>query len=65
MVGFFPQVAMFTARQNVEYLTAATGNDTCTHLADHLDGDQAVSHDAICDYLRRIEERTQYRHGEV
>jgi hypothetical protein len=44
---------MMTKRQYVEYLIATTGNYTCTHLADHLDGDQAVSHDAISDYLRR------------
>jgi hypothetical protein len=44
---------MLTKRQYIEYLIATTGNYTCTNLADHLEGDQAVSHDAICDYLRR------------
>lgn len=44
---------MLTKRQYVEYLIATTGNYTCTNLADHLDGDQAVSHDAISDFLRR------------
>lgn len=40
-------------RQYVEYLIATTGNYTCTNLANHLDGDQAVSHDAVSDFLRR------------
>jgi hypothetical protein len=44
---------MFTKRQYIEYVIATTGNYTCTNLADHLDGDHAVSHDAISDYLRR------------
>lgn len=44
---------MITKRQYVEYLIATTGNYTCTNLADHLEGEQAVSHDAISDYLRR------------
>lgn len=44
---------MFTKRQYVEYLIATMGNYTCTNLADHLDGEQAVSHDVISDYLRR------------
>jgi len=44
---------MFTKRQYVEYLIATTGNYTCAHLAEHLEGDQAVSHDAISDFLRR------------
>ncbi len=44
---------MLTKRQYIEYLIATTGNYTCTHLADHLDGDQAMSHDAISDFLRR------------
>jgi hypothetical protein len=43
----------FTKRQYIDYLIATTGNYTCTHLADHLDGEQAVSHDAISDYLAR------------
>lgn len=40
-------------RQYIEYLIAAQNNYTCTNLADHLQGEQAVSHDAISDYLRR------------
>ena len=44
---------MLTKRQYIEYLIATTGNYTCTNLADHLEGDQAVSHDVISDYLRR------------
>jgi hypothetical protein len=44
---------MFTKRQYIEYLIATTGNYTCSHLADHLEGDQAVSHDVITDYRRR------------
>lgn len=44
---------MFTKRQYVDYLIATTGNYTCAYLADHLEGEQAVSHDAISDYLRR------------
>jgi hypothetical protein len=45
--------AMFTKRQYVDYLIATTGNYTCANLADHLEGEQAVSHDAISDYLSR------------
>jgi hypothetical protein len=44
---------MLTKRQYIEYLIATTGNYTCTNLADHLDGDQAISHDAVSDFLRR------------
>lgn len=44
---------MFTKRQYVDYLIATTGNYTCANLADHLEGEQAVSHDAISDYLGR------------
>lgn len=44
---------MLTKRQYIEYLIATTGNYTCTNLADHLAGEQAMSHDAISDFLRR------------
>lgn len=44
---------MFTKRQYIEYLLATMDNYTCTNLAEHLDGEQAVSHDAITDFLRR------------
>lgn len=44
---------MLTKRQYIEYLIATINNYTCTNLADHLEGDQAASHDAISDYLRR------------
>jgi hypothetical protein len=40
-------------RQYIEYLIATPGNYTCTNLANHLEGEQAISHDAISDYLRR------------
>jgi hypothetical protein len=40
-------------QQYIEYLIATPGNYTCTNLADHLEGEAAVSHDAISDYLRR------------
>jgi hypothetical protein len=42
-----------TKRQYIEYLIATPGNYTCTHLADHLEGEQEQSHDAISDFLRR------------
>lgn len=44
---------MFTARQYVEYLIATTNNYTCTNLAEHLTGAEAVSHDAVTDLLGR------------
>jgi hypothetical protein len=40
-------------QQYIEYLIATPGNYTCTNLADHLEGEAAVSHDTISDYLRR------------
>ena len=40
-----------TKRQYIEYLLATPGNYTCTNLADHLEGEQAQSHDAISDFL--------------
>lgn len=40
-------------RQYIEYLIATQNNYTCTNLANHLQGEQAVSHDAVSDYLRR------------
>ena len=42
-----------TKQQYIEYLVATPGNYTCTHLANHLDGEAATSHDSISDYLRR------------
>lgn len=42
---------MFTKRQYVDYLIATNGNYTCTNLADHLDGETAVSHDVVTDFL--------------
>lgn len=42
-----------TKRQYVEYLLATPGNYTCTNLAEHLEGEQAQSHDAVSDFLRR------------
>ena len=42
-----------TKQQYIEYLAATPNNYTCTHLADHLEGEAASSHDAISDYLRR------------
>lgn len=41
-----------TKGQYVEYLLATPGNYTCANLANHLEGDQAQSHDAISDFLR-------------
>lgn len=41
-----------TKRQYVEYLLATPGNYTCTNLAQHLEVEQAQSHDAISDFLR-------------
>jgi hypothetical protein len=40
------------ARQYIEYLIATPKNYTCTNLADHLQGEQYISHDAISDYLK-------------
>ena len=34
-------------------MIATCKNYSCTNLADHLDGEAAVSHDAVSDYLRR------------
>ncbi len=42
-----------TKRQYVEYLLATPRNYTCTNLAEHLEGAQAQSHDAVSDFLRR------------
>jgi hypothetical protein len=42
-----------TQQQYIEYLIATPGNYTCTNLSAHLDGEQAQSHDAISDFLRR------------
>ncbi len=42
-----------TKQQYIEFLVATPGNYTCTNLAQHLEGEQAISHDAISDYLRR------------
>jgi hypothetical protein len=42
-----------TKQQYIEYLIATPANYTCTNLAEHLTGEQAESHDAISDYLRR------------
>ena len=40
-------------QQYIEYLIATPDNYTCTNLAEHLEGEQSVSHDAVSDYLRR------------
>lgn len=53
-----------TKQQYIEYLVATPGNYTCTHLADHLEGEAATSHDTISDYLRR-EKLTPRRLWEV
>lgn len=53
-----------TERQYIEYLIATPGNYTCTNLADHLEGEAAVSHDAISDFLQR-EKLTSRRLWEV
>jgi len=44
---------MMTERQYIEYLIATVNNYTCTNLAEHLTGDQALSHDAVTDFLHR------------
>jgi len=40
-----------TKGQYVEYLLATPGNYTCANLANHLEGEQTQSHDAISDFL--------------
>lgn len=42
-----------TKQQYIQYLVATPNNYTCTHLANHLEGEAATSHDAISDFLRR------------
>jgi hypothetical protein len=42
-----------TARQYIEYLVATVNNYTCSNLAEHLTEEQAVSHDAVTDFLHR------------
>lgn len=42
-----------TQREYITYLIATTTNYTCTNLSEHLEGDAAQSHDAICDFLSR------------
>ena len=56
--------SLMTKQQYIEYLVATPGNYTCTHLADHLEGEAATSHDTISDYLRR-EKLTPRRLWEV
>jgi Transposase DDE domain len=41
-----------TAQKYAEYLIATPQNYTCTNFADHLQGEQYISHDAISDYLK-------------
>ncbi len=41
---------MLSKRQSIEYLISTAVNDSCTHLADPLQG---VSHEAVTDYLQR------------
>ena len=49
--------SVMTQQQYIEYLIATPDNATCTnlanHLANHLTGEQAQSHDVISDFLRR------------
>lgn len=40
-----------TQQQYIEYLIATPGNYTCTNLAKHLDGERAISHDAVSEAL--------------
>lgn len=42
---------MFSKSQYIAYLIATVNNYTCTHLADHLEGEAVVSHDTISDFL--------------
>jgi len=53
-----------TKQQYIEYLVATPNNYTCTHLANHLEGEAATSHDTVSDYLRR-EKLTPRRLWEV
>ena len=53
-----------TKQQYIEYLVATPVNYTCIHLADHLEGEAATSHDTVSDYLRR-EKLTPRRLWEV
>ena len=41
---------MITKQKYVEYLVSTPINDTCTNLAEHLEG---MSHDVISDFLKR------------
>jgi hypothetical protein len=38
-------------RQYIEYIIVTLSNFTCTNLADHLEGQNAISHDAVSDLL--------------
>ncbi len=62
-MGFCVQQLM-TKQQYIEYLVATPSHYTCTHLANHLEGEAATSHDSISDYLRR-EKLTPRRLWEV
>lgn len=44
---------MMTERQYIEYLIATVNNYTCANFAEHLTGTQAMSHDAVTDFLHR------------
>lgn len=44
---------MMNTRQYTEYLIATVDNYTCTNLANHLTGENKLSHDAVNDYLHR------------
>jgi hypothetical protein len=49
----FGYAVVVTKRQYISFLIATEGNFTATHLAEHLTGEQAASHDSVTDYLAR------------
>lgn len=44
---------MLTKKQYVDYLVSTPTNYTCSHLSEHQIGTDAVSHDAVSNFLKR------------
>jgi hypothetical protein len=44
---------MITKKQYVEYLISTPMNYTCSHLSEHQSGSNAMSHDAVSNFLKR------------
>ena len=44
---------MLTKKQYVDYLVSTPTNYTCSHLSEHQSGTDAVSHDAVSNFLKR------------